>query len=336
MWNGEDPILKERLFGLTNSEGNHGEDVKEYYFYLDSTPTHSYMKMLYKYPQKAYPYDDLVNTNKNRSRSEAEYELLDTGVFDQNRYFDVFVEYAKADTDDLLIAVTVHNRGDQDARLHLLPTLWFRNIWWTEKTPATLPMLSISKDGPGIHADHAELGVYELCCEGAPAFLFTDNETNEESNGGKSVSPYTKDAFHRYLVQGEAKAVNPAQTGTKPAAHYDLKIPAGKNATVRMRFTKAGDKNNPSLDDFASTMELRRKEADDFYRLVLPQHVSEDEKLVMRQAFAGMLWSKQFYHYDLERWLSQRDVPKDQADSVRNSGWFHMLTKDVISMPDKW
>jgi hypothetical protein len=239
LWNGEDPILKERLFGLTNSEGNHGEDVKEYYFYLDSTPTHSYMKMLYKYPQKAYPYDDLVNTNKNRSRSEAEYELLDTGVFDQNRYFDVFVEYAKADTDDLLIAVTVHNRGDQDARLHLLPTLWFRNIWWTEKTPATLPMLSISKDGPGIHADHAELGVYELCCEGAPAFLFTDNETNEESNGGKSVSPYTKDAFHRYLVQGEAKAVNPAQTGTKAAAHYDLKIPAGKNATVSRRFSGA-------------------------------------------------------------------------------------------------
>ena len=247
MWNGADPILKERLYGLTNSEGNHGEDVKEYYFYLDSTPTHSYMKMLYKYPQKAYPYEDLVNTNKKRSRSEAEYELLDTGVFDQNRYFDVFVEYAKADTDDLLIAVAVHNRGDQDARLHLLPTLWFRNIWWDEKTPATRSMLSIRKDGPGIRADHAELGVYELCCEDAPAFLFTDNESNEERNGGKSVSPYTKDAFHRHLVHGEANAVNPAQTGTKAAAHYDLKIPAGKNVTTRMRLTKAGwaTKGNP-------------------------------------------------------------------------------------------
>jgi hypothetical protein len=336
LWNGADPILKERLFGLTNSEGNHGEDVKEYYFYLDSTPTHSYMNMLYKYPQKAYPYDDLVQTNKKRSRSEAEYELLDTGVFDQNRYFDVFVEYAKADTDDLLIAVTAHNRGDQDAALHVLPTLWFRNLWWEEKTRTPRPTLSVSKDGASIHADHAELGAYELHCEGAPTLLFTDNETNEERNGGKSVSPYTKDAFHRYLVHGEAKAVNPAQTGTKAAAHYDLKIPAGKNVTVRMRLTKTGGEKDPTLDDFASTMELRRKEADDFYQLVLPQHVSDDEKLVMRQAFAGMLWSKQFYHYDLERWLSQRDVPKDQEDNVRNSGWFHMLTKDVISMPDKW
>jgi Glycosyl hydrolase family 63 C-terminal domain len=336
LWNGADPILKERLFGLTNSEGNHGEDVKEYYFYVDSTPTHSYMKMLYKYPQKAYPYDDLVQTNKKRSRSEAEYELLDTGVFDQNRYFDVFVEYAKADTDDLLISVTAHNRGDQDAALHLLPTLWFRNIWWAEKTPTPRPMLTVSKDGSGIHADHAELGAYELRCEGNPALLFTNNETNEERNGGKSVSAYTKDAFHRYLLHGEANTVNPARTGTKAAAHYDLKVPAGKSVTARMRLTKVGTKDAAAFDDFSSLMERRLKEADDFYHLVLPQHVSDDEKLVMRQAFAGMLWSKQYYHYDLERWLSQHDVPPDQEDSVRNSGWFHMLTQDVISMPDKW
>jgi hypothetical protein len=336
LWNGADPILKERLFGLTNSEGNHGEDVKEYYFYVDSTPTHSYMKMLYKYPQKAYPYDDLVQTNKKRSRSEAEYELLDTGVFDQNRYFDVFVEYAKADTDDLLISVTAHNRGDQDAALHLLPTVWFRNTWWAEKTPTPRPLLTVSKDGSGIRADHAELGAYELRCEGKPALLFTNNETNEERNGGKSVSAYTKDAFHRYLLHGEANAVNPARTGTKAAAHYNLKVPAGKSVMARMRLTKVGNKDAAAFDDFSSLMERRLKEADDFYHLVLPQHVSDDEKLVMRQAFAGMLWSKQFYHYDLERWLSQHDVPADQEDNVRNSGWFHMLTQDVISMPDKW
>ncbi|HEX3373349.1 MAG TPA: glucosidase [Edaphobacter sp.] len=336
LWNGADPILKERLFGLTNSEGNHGEDVKEYYFYLDSTPTHSYMKMLYKYPQKAYPYDDLVRTNKKRSRSEAEYELLDTCVFDQNRYFDVFVEYAKADPDDLLIAITAHNRGDLDAELHLLPTLWFRNTWWSDETPTPRPTLSASRDVPGIHAEHPELGGYELRCDGAPVLLFTDNETNQERYGGKSISPYTKDAFHRYLLHGEAKAVNPALIGTKSAAHYDLKIPAGKSATVHLRLSKAGAGKKAGFDDFASMMELRRKEADDFYRLVLPQHVSDDEKLVMRQGFAGMLWSKQYYHYDIEQWLSHRDVPKDKIDSMRNSAWFHMLTQDVISMPDKW
>ena len=337
LWNGADPILKERLFGLTNSEGNHGEDVKEYYFYLDSTPTHSYMKMLYKYPQKAYPYDDLVQTNRKRSRSEAEYELLDTGVFDHNRYFDVFVEYAKADTDDLLIAITVQNRGDQDAPLHLLPTLWFRNTWWAEKTPAPQPMLTAGKDGTTIHGDHAVMGAYELQCEGKPVLLFTNNETDEERNGGKSVAAYTKDAFHRYLVHGETGAINPARTGTKAAAHYNLMVPAGGSVTVRMRLSKVKSPTRNPFDDFSSIMDRRLKEADDFYRLVLPQHVPDDEELVMRQAFAGMLWSKQFYHYDLERWLSQRNIPEDQQeDSVRNSGWFHMLTQDVISMPDKW
>jgi hypothetical protein len=341
LWNGSDPILKERLFGLTNSEGNHGEDVKEYYFYLDSTPTHSYMKMLYKYPQRAYPYSDLVTISKKRSRSESEYELLDTGVFDQNRYFDVFVEYAKADTDDLLISITAHNRGDQNASLHLLPTLWFRNTWWAGETTSPKPLLSLSNDRSGIHADHPELGAYELHCEGAPVFLFTDNETNEERSGGKSVSRYTKDAFHRYLLQKETGAINPARTGTKAAAHYQLKVPAGKSKTIRVRLTKSGTTgsgttNSTSFDDFSSIMQLRLKEADDFYRLILPEHVSDDQKLVMRQAFAGMLWSKQYYYYDLERWLSQHDVPPDEEDNVRNSGWFHMLTRDVISMPDKW
>jgi hypothetical protein len=336
LWNGADPILKERMFGLTNSEGNHGEDVKEYYFYLDSTPTHSYMKMLYKYPQKAYPYDDLVRTNKKRSRSESEYELLDTGVFDQDQYFDVFVEYAKADPEDVLISITAHNRGGQDASLHLLPTLWFRNTWWAGNTMKPKPMLSVNESGSGIHAGHPKMGEYELQCEGAPALLFTNNETNEERNGGRSVSPYTKDAFHRYLLKKEMGAVNPARTGTKAAAHYELKVSAGKSETIRMRLTRSGTTKGAPFDDFSSIMQLRRKEADDFYRLVLPQHVSDDEKLVMRQAFAGMLWSKQFYYYDVEQWLEQRGVPPDQVTTVRNSGWFHMLTRDVISMPDKW
>ena len=337
LWNGVDPILKERLFGLTNSEGNHGEDVKEYYFYVDSTPTHSYMKMLYKYPQKAYPYDDIVHTNKKRSLSEPEYELLDTGVFDDNRYFDVFVECAKAGPEDLLIAVTSHNRGDLDATLHLLPTVWFRNTWWGEKTPSPRPALTASKDGSGLHADHPVLGRYELRFEGNPSLLFTNNETNEERRGGKSITPYTKDAFHRYLLHGEKAAVNPAQTGTKAAGHYEVKIPAGESATIRMRLTKADAADKTSFDDFSSLMAQRLQEADEFYQMILPEHVSDDEKLVMRQGFAGMLWSKQYYYYDLERWLEARHVPEDQAAAgVRNSGWFHMLTQDVISMPDKW
>ena len=213
LWNGKDPILKERLFGLTNSEGNHGEDVKEYYFYIDSTPTHSYMKMLYKYPQKAYPYEDLVHTNGKRSRLEPEYELLDTGVFDDNRYFDVFVEYAKAGAEDSADPGDGAQSGDREAALHVLPTLWFRNLWWAETKPSPRPSISSGKDGSSVRADHAEMGSYELRCEGKPALLFTNNETNEERNGGKSISAYTKDAFHRYLLHGEKNAVNPAQHG---------------------------------------------------------------------------------------------------------------------------
>jgi len=336
LWNGADPILKERLFGLTNSEGNHGEDVKEYYFYLDSTPTHSYMKMLYKYPQTAYPYDDLVHTNKTRTRDEREYELLDTGVFNENRYFDVFVEYAKADTEDLLIAITAHNRGDQDAKLHLLPTLWLRNTWWADKTPIPPSDLSVTTDGSGIYSEHPQAGSYDLICEGQPSLLFTDNETNTVRDGDKSDPAYTKDAFHRYLIHGADEAVNPSRRGTKAAAHYELTVHAGESATVRLRLRKSTTK--PAFADFDQVIQQRRHEADGFYQLVIPQHLSDDEKLVMRQAFAGMLWSKQFYHYDLEHWLSDReDNPEQiQMTGVRNSAWFHMLTQDVISMPDKW
>jgi hypothetical protein len=336
LWNGNDPILKERLFGLTNSEGNHGEDVKEYYFYVDSTPTHSYMKMLYKYPQKAYPYDDLVKTNKGRTRTQREYELIDTGIFDQNEYFDVFAEFAKAGHDDLLISITACNRGTHDAPLHLLPTLWFRNTWWQGTSTEPKPILSVGKPGSVIHASHPQLGEYDFSVEGSPKLLFTNNETNEERHGGKSITAYTKDAFHRYLLQKEQSAVNPAQTGTKAAAHYELNVPAGKSTTIRMRLTKSDAAKGAAFDDFSSTMQQRLKEADDFYELILPQHVSDDEKLVMRQAFAGMLWSKQFYYYDLEPWLDQHGVPPDEMDQVRNSNWFHMLTRDIISMPDKW
>jgi hypothetical protein len=342
MWNGADSILKERLFGLTNSEGNHGEDVKEYYFYLDSTPTHSYMKMLYKYPQAAYPYEDLVHTNKKRTRNEMEYELLDTGVFDQDRYFDVFVEYAKAGPEDLLISITAHNRGDQAAGLHLLPTLWFRNTWWDDETPTILPELRTSQDGLGVRCNHATMGLYELMCEGQPELLFTDNETNEERYGGKSKSAYTKDAFHRYLINGSKDAVNPARTGTKAAARYDLMIAAGKSATVRLRLKKtlgeAQGLGGAGFKDFDEVLQQRVREADEFYRMVLPEKVSDDEKLVMRQGFSGMLWSKQFYYYDLERWLRERGAggARDQCAGIRNSEWFHMLTQDVISMPDKW
>ncbi len=240
----------------------------------------------------------------------------------------MFVEYAKAGPEDLLIAVTAYNRGDQDAALHLLPTLWFRNRWWNEETPGPHPQLTVAQSGAGsragIRAEHAEMGSYLLSCEGEPALLFTDNETNEERSGGKSVSAYTKDAFHRYLLHGETAAINPKQSGTKAAAHYDLKVPARKSVTIRMRLTKDGDAKDgdakaAAFKDFSSVLALRLKEADDFYRMVLPQHVSDDEKLVMRQAFAGMLWSKQFYHYDLERWLSERHAPEDREEAgLRN------------------
>ena len=236
LWNGRDPILKERLFGLTNSEGNHGEDVKEYYFYLDSTPTHSYMKYLYKYPQKEFPYRDLVETNGRRSREEFEYELLDTGIFDDDRYFDVFVEYAKADPEDLLIKISVHNRGPEAAQIHLLPTLWFRNTWsWGEGEPK--PGLRQANDG-AIQASHPQLGDYTLQCEGAAELLFTENETNARRLWGQpNPSPYVKDAFHEYVIAGKQEAVNPARTGTKAAAHYVLNVPAGGSKVVRLRLS---------------------------------------------------------------------------------------------------
>ncbi|HEY7305701.1 MAG TPA: glucosidase [Bryobacteraceae bacterium] len=336
LWNERDPILKERLFGLTNSEGNHGEDVKEYYFYIDSTPTHSYMKYLYKYPQREFPYRDLVETNRRRSREEFEYELLDTGVFNDDRYFDVFVEYAKEGPEDIFIRVTVYNRGRDAARVHLLPSLWFRNTWSWE-TPNAKPWLRAVAPGV-IHASHPGLGDYWLYCDGNPELLFTENETNMQRLWGQpNASPYVKDAFHRYLIAGERAAVNPDRAGTKAAARYALEVPAGDSKTVRLRLTVAS--TGDAFQNFETTFESRIADADEFYNRITPSSLSDDQRRVHRQALAGMLWSKQFYYFDLELWLDEHKsnpLLEPNGRHTRNMEWFHMLNADVISMPDKW
>jgi len=336
LWNERDPILKERLFGLTGNEGNHGEDVKEYYFYLDSTPTHSYMKYLYKYPQLAFPYRDLIETNRARSREEFEYELLDTGVFDDDRYFDVVVEYAKAGPEDVLVRITVHNRGPEAARLRLLPTLWFRNTWsWGDGDPKPV----LREAGPGvIQACHRDLGDYWLSCKGDPELLFTENETNTERLWNQpNASPFVKDAFDRYVISGQQAAVNPARVGTKAAAHYMLDVPGGGSQTVSLRLTTT--RPNDAFGGFEAAFTRRIDEADEFFQRIAPKSLSDDQRRVHRQAIAGMLWSKQFYFYDLERWLVEHHshpMMDDSQQGVRNADWFHMLNADVISMPDKW
>jgi hypothetical protein len=336
LWNEKDPILKERMFGLTNGEGNHGEDVKEYYFYVDSTPTHSYMKYLYKYPQREFPYRDLVEKNRGRSRELPEYELMDTGVFDDNRYFDVVVEYAKADTDDVLVRVTAHNRGPEAAKLRVLPTLWFRNTWsWglDDRRPG------IKASGPGtIEATHHELGAYWLHCDGAPELLFTENESNTSRLWGhEGPTPYVKDAFHARVVEGRANAVSPANTGTKAAAHYTLEVPAGGHQTIQVRL--APSKLAKPFADFDQIFKSRLADADEFYERITPASLSEDARRVHRQALAGMLWTKQFYHFDLHQWLVEHQshpLVDGTGAAARNREWFHMLNADIISMPDKW
>jgi Glycosyl hydrolase family 63 C-terminal domain len=353
LWNGKDPILKERLFGLTNSEGNHGEDVKEYYFYLDSTPTHAYMKYLYKYPHAPYPYVDLIETNRRRTRSEFEYELLDTGVMDQDAYFDVFVEYAKAAPDDILVEITAANRGREAAPLHLLPTLWFRNTWasWVAK-PTKKPILKRIEGPPGtgtIEARHPTLGVYLLYCDGDVPLLFTENDTNNARLFPQfpNASPWVKDGINNYLVNGQPNAVNPEQTGTKASAHYRLHVGPGQSATIRLRLTshaptaevsRARGADVPFGAAFDETMAARRRESDAFYASITPPSASEDEARVMRQALAGMLWSKQYYYFDLDDWLSehQANFLRGGRKLMRNRGWFHMVNESIISMPDKW
>src|SRR5271166_3610220 len=343
LWNGRDPILKERLFGLTNSEGNHGEDVKEYYFYLDSTPTHSYMKLLYKYPQGEYPYRDLVETNRRRGRAETEYELLDTGVFNEDRYFDVFVEYVKQTPPDILIQISVCNRGPEAASVHVLPTLWFRNLWtwWPETPKPSLRAVTTKNDVAGIAASDAELGDYFLYCEGKPPLLFTENETNNQRLFGSSnASPYVKDGINDSVVAGRQEAVNPRQEGTKAAAHYQLDVGPGQTEILRLLLTKtapaaAGD---PFGDGFSRIVADRRQEADDFYRAITPTSVGEDAANVMRQALAGMLWSKQYYFFDLAKWLEEHGAGPRGAGgrATRNREWEHMVNDGIISMPDKW
>ncbi|GAA3930500.1 MGH1-like glycoside hydrolase domain-containing protein [Hymenobacter algoricola] len=336
LWNGQDEILKERLFGLTNGQGNHGEDVKELYYYLDSTPTHSYMRMLYKYPQRAFPYEALRAENAARTREEPEYELLDTGIFDGGRYFDVEVEYAKAGPDDVLVQLTVHNRGPRAARLQLLPQLWFRNTWSWDPKEARPTLREVH---PGtVHADHAALGRYHLYCEGAPRLLFCENDTN----GAKlydlpAQGMHFKDGINDYVVDGVRSAISAAQQGTKVAAQYKLRLGPGESKTVRLRLSQM--EFDEPFATFGQIFTTRRQEADEFYDCLQVAVTDPDARNVQRQAFAGMLWSKQFYYYDVTQWLDG-DPGVQQAPPARrtgrNSSWRHLHNADIISMPDKW
>jgi hypothetical protein len=348
LWNGRDPILKERLFGLTGNQGNHGEDVKEVYFYLDSTPTHSYTKMLYKYPQAAYPYQPLIDENHQRGFLQPEYELLDTGVFDENRYFDVFIEYAKTDPDDLLIRINVANRGDHPAEITLLPTLWFRNTWsWGYESG---PMNDVWEkpelryDKGMILAQHPILGTYSFYADGieeASNFLFTENETNfERLFSSPNASPYVKDAFHRFIVDGDQHAVNPDLIGTKAAVVYRLQIEPGETQVVRLRLAAASHQasHQASFNGFENLFKQRIEEANTFYDLIHAEQLTDEERSIQRQAFAGMLWSKQLYYYDVRQWLHGDPIarPPGERKQGRNHTWEHLNNFDILSMPDKW
>ena len=344
LWNGQDPILKERPFGLSGPEGNHGEDVKEYYFFQDNTPTHAYMKMLYKYSQAAFPYEDLVRTNAARGKHDPEYELLDTGVFADDRYWDVTVEYAKASPEDILIQITVANRGPEPATLEVLPTLWYRNCWawgWHSANNARPEMKAGMGPGMSIEARDTVLGPRYLLCEGQPALLFTENETNSKRLYGASdnPAPYVKDAFHEYVVHGIEGAVNPAQTGTKACARYPVTVEGGQSATIRLRLTDQALLPDPFGAGFDQVFAARIAEADAFYGAIGSPELSADARRVMRQAFAGLLWSKQFYKYDVVHWLGgDPDGPPPPASrlSGRNHEWRHLNAKDIVSMPDTW
>ncbi len=334
-WNGRDTVLKERLFGLTGPQGNHGEDVKEYYFYLDATPTHSYLKYLYKYPQAAYPYEDLVTVGSRRSKQEPEYELLDTGIFNEDRYFDVFVEYAKANPEDILIRISVINRGPETANLRLLPTLWFRNTWSWEPGAAK-PHLHREEDRSDcqvIRASHHELSDYQLFCAGSPSLLLCENETNARRLfGSDNAGPYTKDGIDNYVVHGKTEAVNPAGSGTKAAADYALTLPPGETHLIRLRLCRAESvMPDMILTDFDQLFDQRQQEADHFYASLSDDTLDKEGKHILRQTLAGMIWTKQYYEFDVERWLDEH-----HGRATRNSEWGHMKNHDIISMPDKW
>ncbi|MGB5757207.1 MAG: hypothetical protein WBM50_09855, partial [Acidimicrobiales bacterium] len=340
LWNERDPILKERLFGLTNAEGNHGEDVKEYYFYVDNLPTHAYQRYLYKYPQSPFPYGELVRVNGQRSRHEPEYELIDTGVFDQNRYFDVEVEYAKASPDDILARVTVHNRGPDDAPIHLLPSLWFRNTWsWPPHDPR--PQLwAEGEDDSTIRIRHHVLGDWLLQAETGGELLFCDNESNARRLwGSDNPTPFVKDGIGEFIVDGRADAVNPARRGTKSAVHVRAVVAAGSSWSYRVRLSAGGPTGSDPFDGFDEIIATRQAEADEFYDAITPPSVEADARSVMRQALAGMLWSKQYYHFDVDVWLREHrahPLRSPERRGSRNESWFHMLNDDVISMPDTW
>ena len=336
LWNEKDPILKERLFGLTNSEGNHGEDVKELYYYLDGTPTHSYLKMLYKYPQREFPYSDLLEQNRSRDKHTPEFELLDTGIFDGDRYFDIFVEYAKAAPEDILMRITIHNRGRDKAPIHVLPQLWFRNTWSWKNDPVR-PLIQRKNSGL-IIARHATLGDFHFYCDENPTTLFCENETNPRRHFNQpKAEGYYKDAFHDYLIHGHESAVNSTHTGTKAAAHYRLEIEPGQSATIRIRLSDRS-KSKP-YQDFNRVFEDRIREADEFYAALQHDLTDPDARNVQRQAFAGMIWSKQFFYYDIPEWLNgdaAQPPPPAERKAGRNRDWTHLNNADIISMPDKW
>lgn len=342
MWNTHDPIVKERLYGLTNAEGNHGEDVKELYYYLDNTPTHSYQKYLYKYPQKAFPYADLILTNARRSRREKEYELLDTGVFAEDRYFDVFIEYAKADGEDILVRINVHNRGPEKAPLVLLPTFWFRN-WWSYGYLREKPQLTPTQTTAGyeqIRADHERLGTYFIYCQPPERLLFTENETNQSRVFNRpNPSPFVKDAINDAVVGNDYSVLEAKMTGTKFSPLYRLEIPGGKSVEVRLRLCREAALDDPLGDTFQAVFHRRISEADEFYRQFQPQRLPEDLANVQRQALAGMLWTKQHYHYDVSVWLEGDPgsaPPPPERKHGRNAHWLTLNNQDIISMPDKW
>ena len=340
LWNGHDAILKERLFGLSNLEGNHGEDVKEYYFYLDSTPTHSYMKYLYKYPQRAFPYELLRDENRRRDRRAPEYELLDTGIFEGDRYWDVTVEYAKCQVDDIVIRITATNRGPEPALLHLLPSLWFRNTWSWVAGSVRPELRALGGARPVIEAEHDSLGLRWLVGEGAPALLFTENESNSERLWGvPNAWPFVKDGIDAHVVRNEPGRVNPALTGTRAAAWYQVTIASGASHVLKLRLSNTppvGDLLGPEFD---TVLARRIEEADEFHATVIPARMPDDARRVMRQALAGVLWSKQFYHYDVKRWLDGDPAwppPPPERRHGRNREWTHLYNEDVISMPDRW
>ncbi|MDJ0553283.1 MAG: glucosidase [Microcoleaceae cyanobacterium MO_207.B10] len=338
LWNGEDPIIKERLFGLTGSQGNHGEDVKEYYFYLDSTPSHSYMKALYKYPQSAYPYADLVTENQERDRYALEYELLDTGIFAENRYFDVLVEYAKATEEDILIKITVSNRGPETKTLHLLPTLWFRNIWSWDNNSKKPILKKINSNL--VEAEHHILGKMWLYCEDAKELLFIENETNKEYLfGEENDTPYVKNGINDYLVKGVKSAVNPEMKGTKFSPYYQIELGAGETKTIKLRLSNSPENSQPLNSEFDHIFQTRIREADEFYQRISPCKMSDEWQNIQRQAFAGLLWTKQYYYYVVDEWLkgdpTQPPVSENRKN-IRNYEWIHLFNDDVISMPDKW